>query len=109
MPPYWAATLVSSLPDSLKKEMEVRSPDEVCDLYFASFKVCTEEVLRGIEDIRRASRRRNPRCIVVVGGWGPTLHPEDFSNCADIVALGTFNEAVGTFRDLLLSWNGRKV
>lgn len=43
------------------------------------------------------------------GGWGPTLHPEDFSNCADIVALGTFNEAIGTFRDLLLSWNGRKV
>ena len=109
MPPYWAATLVSSLPDKLKKQMEVRSPNRVCDLYFASFKVCNKEVLHGIKNLRRAYRRRNPRCLVVVGGWGPTLHPKDFSNCVDMVVTGTFNEAIGTFTELLLSWADGKV
>jgi len=90
----------------LKKEIEVKSPNEVCDLYFASFKVCNDEILHRIENMRKAFRRQNPRCLVVVGGWGPTLHPVVFSNYADVIVLGTFNEAIGTFMDLLLSCAG---
>lgn len=104
MPPYWAATLVSNLPNELKKEMDVRLPHEVCDFYFSSFKVCNDRTLKAIRHIRTTRKQQNSKCVIAVGGWGPTLHPKEFSRCADIIVTGTFNEAIETFRILLGNW-----
>jgi radical SAM superfamily enzyme YgiQ (UPF0313 family) len=105
MPPYWAATLFSNLPSKVKRETEVKSPKEICDFYFASFKACDNQMLEEIKNIRAARKRKNPKCFIVVGGWGPTLYPKDFARYADVVVVGAFNEATETFNELLTNWN----